>query len=244
MTCIATDRLLQTLRVHVPGVTPEMLTLEIFNVLDEFFRRTSAWRYVNQIQLSEDLLEYDLNVPTDATVVRVMAVTHNGVPVPAAESDTGTSVDFEMSIGSLAPDLVYLDGDAQYNYDLSDIKPSNVFSYAIYRPDVIAVTQPPDVEKRKYPLVAVLALTVARSCLEAECDSWSVEDWAWDMYFQDWLDGVLGRLYGMPMKPWSNQTHAVYHARRFRNAMASRKQEAMRGFVYDMPRWRFPRVGM
>ena len=58
MTCAPTDRLLQTLKVHVPGVTDDMLNLELFNVMDEFFRRTSAWQYRSDITLVEDITEY------------------------------------------------------------------------------------------------------------------------------------------------------------------------------------------
>ena len=89
----------------------------------------------------------------------------------------------------------------------------------------------------------LLALSLARRCLECDCGDWAVEEWMWDMFFQDWLDGVLSRLYGMPAKPWNSQTHAVYHAKRFRNAMAYRKQEAPRGFVWGTagPAWSFPR---
>jgi hypothetical protein len=53
---------------------------------------------------------------------------------------------------------------------------------------------------------------------------------------------VLGRLYGMPAKPWSNQTLAGYHMRRFRNMMGYHKQEADRGFNTDVQTWRFPRA--
>ena len=53
--------------------------------------------------------------------------------------------------------------------------------------------------------------------------------------------GRLGRLYGMPAKPWSSPPHAIYHGKRFRNHMAYRKQEAVRGFNWGQPAWRFPR---
>lgn len=229
---------MQTLRAHVPGVTDPLLQLEMFNVIDEFFRRTSAWRYANDITLLEDTLEYDLAVPVDSVVVRAMSVAHNGLPVPPAGSAGGVTV---SSLGRLAPELTFPDGDATFAPVVSDLA-GGVFSYAIYRPDFLTMTTPADVEQQKYPLNVILALSIARSCLEADCGDWALEEWMWDMFFGDWLDGVLGRLYAMPAKPWAAPVQAQYHSKRFRNKMAFRKQEANRGFNYATPvRPLFPR---
>ena len=54
-----------------------MIQLQLFNVMDEFFRRTSTWRYANDITLTEDT-QYDLSVPSGAVVVRALSVGHNG----------------------------------------------------------------------------------------------------------------------------------------------------------------------
>lgn len=236
--CAPTDRLLQTLKVAAPGAVDPMIQLQLFNVMDEFFRRTSAWRYVNDITLVEGTQEYDLAVPAGAVVVRAMSVGHNGVPVPAA--GTGVAI---SSLGVIAPELTFPDGDASFGPDASDLA-AGVFTYAIYRPDYITVTTPPDEEQRKFPLNVVLALSIARSCLEEDCGDWALEEWMWDMFFQDWLDGTLGRLFAMPSKPWTNRDLMIYHSKRFRNAMAFRKQEANRGFNYAQPaRPMFPRGG-
>jgi hypothetical protein len=63
------------------------------------------------------------------------------------------------------------------------------------------------------------------------------------MYFGCWVDGVLGRMFMMPAKPWSNKTQAAYHHKRFRNRMAFHKQEVTKGFSYGTPSWHFPRNG-
>lgn len=236
-TCAHTDRLLQTIRVKAPGATDDMIKLELFNRMDEFFRRTSAWKYDSEVELEENIVEYDFVVPADSVVVRVMGVMHNGIPVPAANLPGAV----QSSHGIIEPALTFPDGDASFAPDATDLA-GGVFSYAIYRPDYITVTTPPNEDQTRYPLVMTLALTLAYGCLECDCENWSVPEWMWDTYFQDWLDGVLGGLYAMPAKPWSSQTHAVYHGRRWRNAMGQRKQEAMRGFTYNKPAWRFPRA--
>jgi len=234
--CVPTDRLMQTLRVHVPGATDALIELELFNVMDEFFRRTSAWRSRQEIELHEEEYEYAFALPANAVVVRLMGILHQQVPVPALVT-TGA---IEGAVGKLIPDRRFADGDALLNPDQSDLE-GGLFSYAIYRPNYITLTRLPDGEARKYPLEVILALSVGRGCLECSCGDWDIEDWMWDMFFQDWLDGTLSRLYMMPSKPWTSPTLSVHHGKRFRNQMAFRKQESLRGYNFAQPIWRFPR---
>jgi hypothetical protein len=236
-TCDVADRLMQTLRVHVPGVTDPVLELELFNVMDEFFQRTSAWRYDTQIDMVEGQSEYGFTTPSDTRVVRMMAVTHQNIPVQPAQTATGT---VGTSIGTVEPSQVFADGDVAIDPHHSDIQ-GGIFTYAVYRPNYLSLTSLPDAESRKNPLKAYLALSLARGCLECDCGDWPLEDWMWDMFFDDFLNGTLGRLYAMPAKPWASTVHAQYHAKRFRNQMAYRKQEAMRGFTFNVPIWRYPR---
>ena len=235
--CTPTDRILQSIAVRAPGVTNDLVNLELFNIMDEFFKRTSAWRHQDDIQLEQGTIEYNFGVPSGALVVRMIGVSHNGIPVPNA-TQGGSAV--QTGSGKLDPALYLPDGDAMYTPDASDLA-GDIFSWAVYRPDVITINVPSS-EQVKFPAIVDMALTLGRSCLECEdCSEWNVPEWMWDMYFQDWLDGTLARLYGMPAKPWNNTTMASYHGKRFRNAMGLRKQETPRGFVFGAPGpWRFP----
>lgn len=231
--CLATDRLLQSLRVHTPGATEDMIKLELFNVIDEFFRRTSAWQEEVDIGLQKGYVEYGIPMPVNATMVRALGVRHNGIPM--APTGTGTS-QIQNAVGRIDPFEIRPDGDTTYDPDASDINPATgTFSWAIYRPGYITVTFAPNDDQIKYPLVAVIALSISRGCLECECDEWSVPEWMWDLYFHDWYDGTLGRLYAMPAKPWSSKELAVFHGKRFRNQMAYRKQEVPRGLTWGTP---------
>lgn len=236
--CTPIDRLMQTLRVQIPGATDAMLQLEAFNTIDEFFRRTSAWRHESEIQLATDVTEYDMSLPVDAAFVRMLGVTLNGAPV----APVGAQGTIQSSFGIITPELTFADGDAQYDPDASDVA-GGIFQYAIYKPTYVTVTSPPSADQIQHPLKMLMALSIAKSCLECDCGDWNLPEWMYDMFFQDWLDGVLGRFYQMPAKPWSEPTKAVYHHKRFRNAMAFRKQEATKGFVYGSPGWHFPRQG-
>jgi len=234
--CEPSDRLLQSLRVSVPGVTDELISLQLFNTMDEFFRRTSAWQFEADIEMQENIWEYGFSTPSDTTVVRLMGVSHQNIPV----TPTTAAGQVATSIGTIEPSQIFADGDVAIDPHHSDLS-GGIFSYAVYRPDYISLTGIPDAEARKYPLKVNLALTMSMGCLECECGDWALEDWMWDMFFQDFLDGTQGRLFAMPAKPWSSPVHAQYHGKRFRNWMALRKQEAFRGFAHNVPGWRFPR---
>lgn len=237
MSCEPADRILQTLRVSVPGATDDMLSLQLFNTMDEFFRRTNAWRDSSDIVLDFGTLQYPISVPNGSEFVRMLNVTHKDVPVQQQEDYT---VAFR-GLGEISSEMTFPDGDAQFAPDASNLN-VGIFSWAIFTPDYITVTVPASTEV-SYPLKVNFVLSVSKGCLEDECSQWEVPEWMWSMFFGDWLDGALARLYGMPAKPWTNQQTAVYHGRRFRNHMSYRKQESNHGFIYAPPPspWRFPR---
>lgn len=56
------------------------------------------------------------------------------------------------------------------------------------------------------------------------------------------LDGVLGRIYAHPAKPYSNPTLGQYHLRRFSVAIGHYAAEAKKGFG-EATSWTFPRFG-
>jgi hypothetical protein len=238
--CAPLDRLMTTLRIRLPGAPDATLKVEMFNVMDAFFRRTNVWRYETDVTLTENTTEYPIFPPAETNLVRVMAVTHKGSPVsPITGAGSAAS-----QRGRLSPDEMAPDGDPTYYPD--ELQPSGtggVFHYSLYYPTYIAITLAPDENARQQPLRMIMALTLAQGCLECECDDWSVPDWMYDRYFDDWLNGVQASMMAMIAKPWSNPTMAQYHGKVFRQKMAFAKQEAMRGFVFDAPRWRFPRGG-
>lgn len=230
------DRLLQSIRVRASGATTEMITLELFNAIDEFLKHTMAWRETNDITLDGNNLEYDMGVPAGAAVVRIVQVTHNGLPVGV----TGSGGVVSLGTGILVPELTFPDGDSQFMPTQTDLA-GGVFTYAVYRPDIVTISTPADAEKQKFPLQVVIALTISEDSLALDAGDWQLPDWMYTSYFQDWLDGALFKLFSMPNKPWSSKDLMLYHGKRWRSALSFRKQEANRGFTYGVPGWRFRR---
>lgn len=60
-------------------------------------------------------------------------------------------------------------------------------------------------------------------------------------FFDYVLDGVLGRLYGQPGKPYTNVLQSQYHLRRFRDGMAAARDMGRKRFGTATRPWVFPR---
>jgi hypothetical protein len=88
-------------------------------------------------------------------------------------------------------------------------------------------------------LFVTVALTLNGDSTEA------VEDWAPDDFLANhmhaFIDGTLGRMMSQIAKPYSSPQMALFHMRRFRNAMAGARTYVLHGGVSDAQAWRFPR---
>ncbi len=73
-------------------------------------------------------------------------------------------------------------------------------------------------------------------------DAANLPDIAQTRHYDAILDGVLGRLYSHPAKPYSNPTLGEYHLRRFRAAIGSAKGETIQG-GFAGQNWVYPRFG-
>jgi hypothetical protein len=66
-------------------------------------------------------------------------------------------------------------------------------------------------------------------------------EWVLHKYFNEMLDGLLGRMMSQIAKPYSNTTLAVVHLRKFKQGISIAKVEASRKNVYRAQSWRFPK---
>lgn len=69
------DRLMNDLRVRLPGATDAMIQREIWSLLNDFCREGLAWRENVEITLVEDVSTYDI-APVGTEVVLVYGVSH------------------------------------------------------------------------------------------------------------------------------------------------------------------------
>lgn len=79
------NRLMDNLRVRLPGAVDTALQMELFNALTEFFMGSNIWRENIEIYVVPDVTNYDLTPMGNAKVVRLMSVEDNNkFPVSAS----------------------------------------------------------------------------------------------------------------------------------------------------------------
>lgn len=59
-------------------------------------------------------------------------------------------------------------------------------------------------------------------------------------FFDEVMDGVLGRLYSMPGKPYTNLVQAQYHLKRFRDGIAMARDMGRKRYSTATRGWMFP----
>jgi hypothetical protein len=64
--------------------------------------------------------------------------------------------------------------------------------------------------------------------------------WTLARYRNVMLDGLLGRMYSQPSKPWTNNQLAVFHMRKFNSGTASARVDMTRNNTYKQQPWRYP----
>jgi hypothetical protein len=62
----------------------------------------------------------------------------------------------------------------------------------------------------------------------------------WSQWFETLMSGVLYRLYGQPVKPYSSPQMAQFHGRRYMSGCASARAIADHGFTDGGGRWLYP----
>lgn len=97
------------------------------------------------------------------------------------------------------------------------------------------VTNAPDLPQI---FTGCLALTVADPVNSANYPMFPAH--ILNRYRAAFIDGILGRLMSQVGKPYSSSTMAVYHSRRFRNAMAMCRADVIKANVYGGQNWHYP----
>lgn len=80
---------------------------------------------------------------------------------------------------------------------------------------------------------------VVRTILIPAATTSTLPDIAYTLHYDALLDGVLGRLYAHPAKPYSNPTLGQYHLTRFRNAIGAAAGMTKQGGAPGQ-NWSFP----
>lgn len=87
------NRLMDNLRIKLPGALDGTIQLEFFNAMNEFFQNSNAWTEDIEIETVENQTDY-LLVPLDPGVINrlVYVINSNGTPVAATMQTPGELV--------------------------------------------------------------------------------------------------------------------------------------------------------
>lgn len=78
------DRLMNNLRIRVPGATDAALKLELFNVIDEFCSDTNVWKEVIEVPITAGVKGYILTPTGISEIVRFMGLVNaSGISITA-----------------------------------------------------------------------------------------------------------------------------------------------------------------
>lgn len=118
----------------------------------------------------------------------------------------------------------------------------------VFRRPISAVMPVPGTLKITWPITSIpfddftFHVVVALKCIDpTNSDGYPIiPNWIMNKYRRDFVDGIVGQLMAQPAKTYSNQTMAVYHKRRWRNAMTGARIEVDRQNTYGAQAWRYP----
>lgn len=187
-------RLMNNLRIALPGAIDDAIKLEVYNALNDFFQGSNIWREDISVPVTAGVKEYTITSTGASNIVRLIGVLDN--------NSLHVNAWFDLETEKLVLELA----------------PSTSATYTAH----VALTVNDPVDAEGYP---------------ADFPSWVL-----NLYMNDIVSGVLGRMMAQPAKPYSNAQLAAYHARNFQSAIAAARAEANRNFAYAAQRWRFPQT--
>jgi hypothetical protein len=196
----AITRLMNNIRMHIPGATDDVIQYELFNALDELFKGSNCW--------IEDI---DVQIPGMDPAGTVYDLTPSGPSTPIRLMWVFTKpTDTSISRGSAVCASMAIPGEL-----VLDTQPSSDVTYT-----------------------ATVALSVEDPTTRSGYVTFP--EWVLAKYRDVVLDGVCGRMFLIPSKPWTNNQLAVMHSRKFKNGVARVRGETNRANGYRQQAWKFP----
>ena len=79
-----------------------------------------------------------------------------------------------------------------------------------------------------------------RASIKPKKNCSQVPDRVFEMFFDEILDGIKGRLYLMPSKPWTDRQLGTMHTKKFRSGIARARTAARTGYSSADTSWMYP----
>lgn len=193
---------------HVPGAPEPDVKRALRSAMIEFCRFSSIVQEIALTSVSLDEGEYDVEVPGQMQVDRVLAVMFNTRElrlVPAG--NVRLALALRGAVGTAVPE-------------------SNEPNYAYFK-------TPSGSTFSVYPLPgkdATEALTV-KACFSPTRTATQVADIMYDDWVEDIADGAMAILHSMPQQPFTSSSDAMARRMAFKSAMVDARIEASKGRI-------------
>lgn len=197
-------------RAVAPGCTSSVYDQVVKAAIREFYRESGAW------------IETITDIDTAAAVSTLDLSYQAQIHLPAYDG-------YVHIIHYIKYDDTYL--KVQHSLDES---PTGDIPTQFYTLELGKVRLIP------YPANTVSDIIEAKVSLIPIFTADDVPNDATGIWFDYILDGILGRLYTQPDKPYTNMVQGQYHLRRFRNSIAEARDAARRRNTKTENSWTFP----
>jgi hypothetical protein len=201
MTAVDIARLMNNARSRLVGATDDVLQMELFNTMDDFFKGSNTW-----------LQDIDFAVPGQDPAGTIYFIT----------PDSPSLIDKLMWIYEVPPNDTTGRGIA--------------VNAAMQTPGELTLALQPS---SPVTYRATVALTVQDPTTRAGYVTFPA--WVLAKYRNVILDGLLGKMFSQPSKPYTNNTLSIFHMRKFNAKVASARVEMTRNNKYRQQAWAFPR---
>lgn len=71
---LALTRLMENVRIHLPGALDDAIRLELFNTADEFFKYTRSWQEDIVFETGAGETSYEIDPDEDGTIISLLAI--------------------------------------------------------------------------------------------------------------------------------------------------------------------------
>lgn len=219
---IALGRWVQDARAYLPGIAVPIVQSELRQVILEFFRKAQPWlQELGPFDLAPGQRELKLNPLLDGEFVE-----DGSIEVPTQQVLYVKQVLFK---GQVLSPLMAAGGSAAK-------EATTPSGYYMPYPDLIRFVPIPTEEH----LEAVTVYAVIGPKEPEEHMPQMVGTHFYDII----LDGLLGRLFMHPQKPYSNREMGMYRLSQFRGKCSAVRAAAERGFTNTSRVTKFPRFGV